>query len=800
MTPTDPTEPAPSVHGGLIAELTRIMRNADAGIEPTIHAVLSLGLRRLGLSIGILSRVEGDCYTVMQVVQPEGVGLEVGQQFDLGTTYCRDVVSTGRTVREHHVSNSAMQHHPAFKAFGLEAYLGVPVQVGNRAWGTLNFSGPAPREYPFSSQDVEAIELFAAWLGNELGRHELMQAHAKDHRALEATQWLTQSVLDRLPAMVWLKDTQNNILLANRAAAASAGVEPRDMMNQPAARFYPGNAARSLEDDLAVHRSGQPKLGDVQRTVSETGEVSFIQTDKLPVPDPSGEGEGVLVVATDITHLKQTEARAVAIAKRFEAFMYNSPALKWAVDMQGRYVFMNPAYERVMQIDAKTAIGKTPAQVLSQETLHSLLLLSEQANSRAREDQGPISFEAKLRVAGRDVPMLVTNFAFQGQDGGQLVGGSAIDMSELSRIEAELRESEERFRQAFDNAPIGLALVSPQGRWLQVNRALTDLVGYSAEELMRTDFQTITHPEDLDKDLELVGQVLGDQIKSYQMDKRYFHKSGKVVWVRLSVSLVRSPGTGQPLYFISQIEDISQQRAFEQELAQRNDDLKTLLYVISHDLREPMRAVRNFAAIIQEDYAQAMDERGHDMLNRVVRGAIRLDQLLADVLMLSRAQRADLSVLPVRSSDVVKQVLEELQGMIEERGGVIDVDTDLPLIEIDPRWLKRAVYNMVSNALKFSRPGEPPTVRIASYQPPDPSEAKRGVVGLVVGDRGVGVPQELREKVFGLFQRAVGRDVPGTGAGLAIVAQIAKRYGGRAWVRERAGGGSEFVIVFNEKV
>jgi two-component system sensor histidine kinase/response regulator len=125
----------------------------------------------------------------------------------------------------------------------------------------------------------------------------------------------------------------------------------------------------------------------------------------------------------------------------------------------------------------------------------------------------------------------------------------------LQQTTQQLRASEEHFHSAFDNAPIGLALVAPDGSWLQVNRALCGIVGYDETELLATTFQAITHPEDLQTDLNFVRQMLAGEIPTYQMEKRYFHKQGQIVWILLSVSLVRDQ-LGRPLHFISQIQDI----------------------------------------------------------------------------------------------------------------------------------------------------------------------------------------------------------------------------------------------------
>jgi signal transduction histidine kinase len=228
------------------------------------------------------------------------------------------------------------------------------------------------------------------------------------------------------------------------------------------------------------------------------------------------------------------------------------------------------------------------------------------------------------------------------------------------------------------------------------------------------------------------------------------------------------------------------------ELAMKHRDLETLLYVTSHDLREPLRSIENFSRLVHDRYADRLDEKGRDFLRRVVRGAKRMDKLLADILALSRAQRMETPAEEVDGHAIVQEVLRQLDHVIKKTGATVRVAPDLPKLRVNATWATHGVYNLIANALKFTRDGEAPEIEIASYQP-KPDEK---VVGLVVRDRGPGVSPEHAERIFQLFQRAVGREVEGTGAGLAIVRQVAERHGGRAWVQPREGGGSEFVLTF----
>lgn len=141
-------------------------------------------------------------------------------------------------------------------------------------------------------------------------------------------------------------------------------------------------------------------------------------------------------------------------------------------------------------------------------------------------------------------------------------------------------ELEKRFEAAFETSPIGIALVSTEGKWLKVNPSICEIVGYSASELMSKTFQDITFEEDLEKDLDKVKQVLEGVIDNYQMEKRYIRKNGSVVWALLSVSLVRS-NHGKPLYFVSQIVDINNQKNYEKNIEMKVKELEKINNLMS---------------------------------------------------------------------------------------------------------------------------------------------------------------------------------------------------------------------------
>ena len=216
-----------------------------------------------------------------------------------------------------------------------------------------------------------------------------------------------------------------------------------------------------------------------------------------------------------------------------------------------------------------------------------------------------------------------------GADGAVVAGASlGRDVTEARAAEHALREANERFESAFEGAAIGMALVSPEGRFLQVNRSLCEIVGYKAEELCSKTFQDITHPDDLDSDLEYVRQTLAGERRTYQMEKRYFTADGDVVWVLLAVSLVHDH-RGEPLHFVSQIEDISERKRAEQRLRYLadHDDLTGLLNRrrFEEEVKRQLARCKRYderAALLLLDvdgFKRFNDTYGHDFGDGVLR-------------------------------------------------------------------------------------------------------------------------------------------------------------------------------------
>jgi len=365
--------------------------------------------------------------------------------------------------------------------------------------------------------------------------------------------------------------------------------------------------------------------------------------------------------------------------------------------------------------------------------------------------------------------------------------GSCTDIHDRKRAE-ELQGRLAAIVESSNDAIVSTSLDGTVRTW---NEGAQRMFGYGADEMVGRSIRTIIPADRHAEETELLGRAArGERIEEYETIR--IRKDRTVLDVSLTASPVRDP-QGSLIGIAKIVRDITEHKKAETVLINKNKDLETLLYVTSHDLKEPLRAIESFSQIVLERYADRIDERGSDYLRRIVRATQRLDRLLNDILELSRAQRMLPPMEEVEAEILVKEALTRLDARIQETGAAVQIVYPLPRLRVNRMWATQGLYNLLANAMKFTCDGHPPDIEIASYEAP---ASTIPMTGVVVKDRGPGVPTRHAERIFMLFQRAVGRNVEGTGAGLTIVRQVAERHGGRAWVQPRAGGGSEFVITF----
>jgi PAS domain S-box-containing protein len=355
--------------------------------------------------------------------------------------------------------------------------------------------------------------------------------------------------------------------------------------------------------------------------------------------------------------------------------------------------------------------------------------------------------------------------------------GFTQDVTEARAAEAALLASEQRMRLTFDNAPIGEAIVNLDGSWREVNAALTELTGYSREQLLTMTFQDITHPDDLELDLEHVRRLMDGEISSYEMEKRYLTAGGAVVWVLLSGVVVRD-ADGEPLHFIAQILDITERK--RQQTA-----LQDLTAMLAHDLRTPTTVIAGYVDLLLASSYSQEHERERDMLERVSSAARTMQALLENALTATALDAQGLEVRPtvVHLPRLVTDVLRAIPRSQVE----IDVSDLRPVACLaDQAHLTQVLTNLVTNAIKYG--GD----RIGISAEQDGEE-----VVVVVSDNGPGVPREFVPELFERFSRSetARRGAQrGSGLGLYIVRDLLGLNGGSIAYEDAPGGGARFVV------
>jgi diguanylate cyclase (GGDEF)-like protein/PAS domain S-box-containing protein len=254
--------------------------------------------------------------------------------------------------------------------------------------------------------------------------------------------------------------------------------------------------------------------------------------------------------------------------KHFDVLAQELPIGVYELDAEARFVFVNERWSELTGVDAERAVGEPWASVVHPEDLDRVS--SEWFRSQAEDRR--FSLEFRYVRADGSVVWIWCRAVELRDEGGEVTGyvGTCSDTVVSPTVDRALEEAEERFANAFEEAPIGMALVGVDGAFLRVNRALSEIVGYEAAELLELTFQDITHPDDLKADLELVREVIDGKRRSYRMEKRYVRSDRAECWVLLSVSLVRDDA-GEPLYFVSQIEDITERRRAEDALLEAEE-------------------------------------------------------------------------------------------------------------------------------------------------------------------------------------------------------------------------------------
>lgn len=374
--------------------------------------------------------------------------------------------------------------------------------------------------------------------------------------------------------------------------------------------------------------------------------------------------------------------------------------------------------------------------------------------------------------------------------------GTLTDITRLKQIEDSLRQSENAFRQTVMNAPLPSVVHPDSGEISLANRAWVELSGYDV-----TETPTIqAWAEKTLGDAKDVFLSSFDEVRAIRgmgrVSEGEFHirnkKSESRVWEFTSSKLGKLPD-GRRL-FITMGMDVTDRkhaeellRAKSEELQRSNKELEQFAYIASHDLQEPLRTVSSFTQLLAQKARGKLDTDADEYMDFIVDGAKRAQRLINDLLQYSRVGTRGKPFVSVDCNEMLDEALANLHAAITESQAVINREP-LPVITGDPTQLPQLFQNLISNAIKFRKPGQIPRIDVTANQ------TDTDFV-FTIADNGIGIAPQFHDRIFAIFQRLHRREeYPGTGIGLAVCKRIVERHGGRLWVESEPDKGSRFIF------
>lgn len=615
---------------------------------------------------------------------------------------------------------------------------------------------------------------------------------------------LVQQYLDVSGAMLIALNKEQKVTLINPKGCEILGYSEEEILGENwFEKFLLSENSDEIKSVFDQIISGHNEAVEYYENfiIRKDGSKRIIAWHNSVLHDSRGEIVGLFSSGEDITDRKRSELELSESEEKFRVLYNNSP------DM---YISVSPDDAGILQCN-KTLLNKTG---YSREEVIGFPIFKMYHDDCMDEvkkafqqfvETGKVQDKELIlkRKDGSRIDVSLNANAVLNDEGEIMYSISSWrDITERKHAEEKLKESEERFRAIFEQAAVGVVQADlSTGAFVRVNQKYLDIVGYTEEELFKFSFKDITHPDDLEIDLENMRSLQMGKISNFVIDKRYIKKDGSIVWVKITASPM-SQQIDSSNYLIVVVEDITARKMIEQALQKNEKQLRELnatkdkfFSIIAHDLRTPFNSILGFSELILEN-SKRNDFNDMLKMSTVLNNTVNKSfDLLNNLLEWSRVQTGRIEFKPddCHLSPLIKEVTDLFSLAVKKKN--IDIVFDMPeiILKADSNMLYTVMRNLLSNSIKFSHKGG--TIYISAVE-------NKNEVEISVKDNGVGINKDSMGKLFQLAENITTlgtNSEKGTGLGLILCKEFIENHGGKFSVESEEGKGSRFYFTIPNK-
>ena len=514
-----------------------------------------------------------------------------------------------------------------------------------------------------------------------------------------------------------------------------------------------------------------------------------------PIPNEQGEVSLIVAEGRDITERKESERALRRSQERLSMATEGGNIGTWNWDLTTDEAVFNQQWAEMLgysqdELDFHFSTWK---ELVHPEDLSRAMEMLKAYIEGGRDTYAP---EIRMRTKSGDWKWIqAIGKVVDRDDTGEVTraAGIHLDIDDRKRAEQQLRESERRFRQVFENAAIGIVIGDAEGRLRRANPAFQAMLGYDEDELYGRHFSEITYPDDIDPDVDHFEAMMDGTQDRYQIEKRYVRKDGEVFWGRLTASLL---DLGAETKHVALVEDIDDRKQYQEQLHRAKEEaeeaarLKTVMLAnMSHEVRTPLTSMIGFSGILRGQ----LDGHPAKLARLIHKSGQRLEETLEAVLELSQLEAGSYAIdrAPVDLAFLARRIVDEFEPQSAESGVAVEVEApdDGAAAYADETAVRRIISNLLDNAIKFTPEEGQVTIRVTA-------DGEEWVV-LAVEDTGVGIAADALPRVFEAFKQeseGLTREYEGAGLGLSIVRELVDTLDGRIEVDTEKGAGTCFTV------